>query len=204
MYLMRAADRPLTPPLPPFRYLCDPGYYGSSEGNTDATCDGKCDFGHYCPAGSVKAKQIECGGNAFYCPGGEGTRRAVDVGYVDAGAASSVGWTSSEWSEAPSPRAQHGNGEQHQGGARGVDSSGRDQLPRQKQKLALTHALRRYYSIGGQLDVALRGRRDVGNNTMSRQTPCLPGHWCEEGIIYQCPEGTWGHIYGMREETDCR
>lgn len=60
-----------------------------------------------------------------------------------------------------------------------------------------------FYTVPGLLDLEIRNLRDVGNLTMSKQTPCLPGHWCEGGIIRQCAEGSWGHIYGMRSQSDC-
>jgi hypothetical protein len=123
------------------RYECFPGYFGSSTKNTAGECDGLCEFGHYCPIGSVKNKQIECGGSNVYCPTGSALPTVVSTGY---------------------------------------------------------------YTVPGQIDLEIRNVRDVSNRTMSKQTPCLPGHFCEDGVIYQCPEGTWGHIYGMRERSDCR
>ena len=50
-------------------YKCPAGSYGDSEGLSSETCSGICAPGYYCPAGSISAQQIECGGAEFYCPG---------------------------------------------------------------------------------------------------------------------------------------
>ena len=55
-----------------------PGRYGSENENTDASCDGPCERGYFCPAGSDSKFENNCGfdvstGELFpdpgaYCP----------------------------------------------------------------------------------------------------------------------------------------
>jgi hypothetical protein len=42
-----------------------------------------------------------------------------------------------------------------------------------------------YYSVG------------VTNNTRFYQRPCEPGHFCVDGVKYQCPAGTYGSTSGL-------
>ena len=60
-----------------------------------------------------------------------------------------------------------------------------------------------YYTVKGQIDLYLRDKKDVLNETMSAQKVCEPGFWCKSGVMHQCPEGTWSNNYGMRDPTDC-
>ena len=42
-------------PLGSDSYLCDAGSYGSTEGQSESGCNGKCDAGYFCEAGSISA-----------------------------------------------------------------------------------------------------------------------------------------------------
>jgi hypothetical protein len=41
------------------------------------------------------------------------------------------------------------------------------------------------------------------NATMSWQKKCEHGHFCEDGVRYQCPAGTFGYQEGMSSKNDC-
>ena len=64
--------------------MCKEGHYGEGEGNTRLTCEGQCDAGHWCSAGSSSRTQNECGGSGFYCPKGSFTPTPVSPGYYTA------------------------------------------------------------------------------------------------------------------------
>lgn len=42
-----------------------------------------------------------------------------------------------------------------------------------------------YYSLG------------VSNTTRFHQVPCEIGHYCQDGLRFQCPEGTYGSAAGL-------
>ena len=46
---------------------CPAGRYGSAQGSSNATCDGACDVGYYCPPGSTSPRQLPCGSPSVYC-----------------------------------------------------------------------------------------------------------------------------------------
>jgi hypothetical protein len=48
------------------QFLCPPGRYGSEEGNTNPACNGLCDAGYTCGAGSTDKRQKKCP-EGFYC-----------------------------------------------------------------------------------------------------------------------------------------
>ncbi|KAJ1444232.1 hypothetical protein M885DRAFT_73563, partial [Pelagophyceae sp. CCMP2097] len=51
----------------------------------NASCDGLCEAGYFCPAASSSGRAVECGGAAFYCPEGSQAPLAVDAGYYTVG-----------------------------------------------------------------------------------------------------------------------
>ncbi len=59
--------RPAQTTCPPGSYceggvdrLCPAGRYGETSGLRTSDCSGPCDVGHYCPLGSVDARQVKC------------------------------------------------------------------------------------------------------------------------------------------------
>ena len=72
--------------------LCPGGYFGCADRLDSALCNGQCNAGYYCSAGSVSNQQHTCGGNAsspnasaVYCPVGSPQPVRVDVGYYSTG-----------------------------------------------------------------------------------------------------------------------
>ena len=49
-------------------FACPAGRFGAVEGSVNASCDGSCVSGYYCPGGSVSSQQEECGSAGQYCP----------------------------------------------------------------------------------------------------------------------------------------
>src|SRR3989344_5089607 len=71
------------------RYECAAGYYGSSTGQTAATCNGQCTAGYYCTAGSTSATQNVCG-TGKYCPTGSSGATNCVAGYYGSSTTNSV------------------------------------------------------------------------------------------------------------------
>ena len=72
--------------------LCPGGTFGCANRLSEAVCNGLCNAGYYCPAGSTSNQQHACGGNvsnpyatAVYCPAGSPLPLPVDVGYYSIG-----------------------------------------------------------------------------------------------------------------------
>eukprot|EP01041_Mallomonas_annulata_P008856 gene8856-18351_t len=67
------------------RYLCPEGRYGVTEGSVNSSCTGVCRAGYYCPAGSTKATERECGHTSLFCPIGSAFPIMVTPGYFTTG-----------------------------------------------------------------------------------------------------------------------
>lgn len=64
--------------------LCPAGRFGASHGLRSPWCDGPCEAGYFCPAGSVTATAESCGSPAVFCPVGSADPLRVPEGYVSA------------------------------------------------------------------------------------------------------------------------
>jgi hypothetical protein len=67
------------------RTLCPAGRFGAIHESINASCDGLCLPGWYCPAGSITPDQEACGGTDKYCPAGSATPLRVTLGYYTVG-----------------------------------------------------------------------------------------------------------------------
>lgn len=67
------------------RTLCPAGRFGAIHENINASCDGMCLAGWYCPAGSIAPDQEACGATDKYCPPGSGAPLQVTLGYYTVG-----------------------------------------------------------------------------------------------------------------------
>jgi sugar lactone lactonase YvrE len=61
--------------------LCAAGSFGSFPGISSDACSGQCSEGFYCPAGSIRATQNQCGGVQVICPTGTGAPTTVPFGF---------------------------------------------------------------------------------------------------------------------------
>ena len=89
---------------------CDAGYYNSrtrlqgtsdssGSGTLSATCEGKCNAGYYCPAGSTTPYAVPCGGVDMYCPEGSPAPILVSPGYYSNEGVSEL----YRWEQTPCP-----------------------------------------------------------------------------------------------------
>ena len=67
------------------KILCPAGSYGLKFGETLSSCDGLCEAGYQCTAGSTSSKQIPCGDPNVYCSVGTHTPVSVQAGYYSTG-----------------------------------------------------------------------------------------------------------------------
>lgn len=61
--------------------ICTAGRFGSVSGSTNSSCNGVCEAGYYCPAGSISPIQVACGGVNVYCPRGSPEPSVVSIGH---------------------------------------------------------------------------------------------------------------------------
>lgn len=72
------------------RRLCSGGRWGGVFGAVNSSCSGSCDAGYYCPEGSTRAWELECGDPSRYCVHGSIVPANVDVGYYSTGGVEST------------------------------------------------------------------------------------------------------------------
>eukprot|EP00607_Mallomonas_marina_P001427 CAMPEP_0182423108 /NCGR_PEP_ID=MMETSP1167-20130531/8991_1 /TAXON_ID=2988 /ORGANISM="Mallomonas Sp, Strain CCMP3275" /LENGTH=888 /DNA_ID=CAMNT_0024601775 /DNA_START=434 /DNA_END=3097 /DNA_ORIENTATION=+ len=108
------------------RLLCPPGVFGGEFGLMLANCSGLCAEGHYCPEGSARETEVQCGDPSRYCPGGGGEPLSVPEGH---------------------------------------------------------------YSVGG------------NESTGTGYLMAPPGYYALDGVLYACPAGRYGAIYGLRSSV---
>ncbi|CAM9516191.1 unnamed protein product, partial [Phaeothamnion confervicola] len=63
------------------RFRCPAGRWGASWRSTNASCDGSCSEGYYCPIGSSRPDEIPCGPWSFPCPAGYTTEDPAEDRY---------------------------------------------------------------------------------------------------------------------------
>ncbi|CAM9516582.1 unnamed protein product [Chrysoparadoxa australica] len=211
------------------RRQCPAGSYGSRVREVDASCQGICQAGYYCPPSSTSPTQEPCGtGPELYCPEGSSTPTAVMVGY----------YTNEDRDETlrssqlvcPIGHFCPGDGRRYlcPAGTHGTDealttSSCSGPCPAgyycpgdtgsavrcggsshycPEGSSAPQEALPGYYTIATGIDAELVALRNQ-NSTQSAQIPCEPGFWCNHGQKYQCREGTYGWETATSEQSQC-
>lgn len=73
------------------RTQCPAGVFGSTIGLQTASCSGQCSKGYFCPVGSTRADQQECGSASVYCPKGSTIPIPVLKGHYTTGVEPSFG-----------------------------------------------------------------------------------------------------------------
>lgn len=160
---------------------CPGGTYGGQRGLTTPECSGQCLEGWYCPAGSKRAREIECGNgakhNTAYCPTGSAEPLPLYEGQ----------------SQPEPPSGVHGHY------STGGDDEHVPSLHRNEQhECPLGH-----YCVGGQKLRCPRGRYGIQLGMVESDCSgiCEPGYYCPEASItarevrcggnhLYCPEGS--------------
>lgn len=82
--MTRSAQRIAAPGEFAWRGACFPcpaSTFGASSGEVNPRCSGRCSSGYFCPPGSTRSTQKECGGADKYCPEGMGAPLDVHIGH---------------------------------------------------------------------------------------------------------------------------
>lgn len=58
-----------------------------------------------------------------------------------------------------------------------------------------------FYTIATGTDANAINFWDKTNSTQSAEIPCEPGYYCDSGVKYPCPPGTFGWRYGLNTST---
>ena len=131
--------------------------------------------GYYCPEQSHISTQRECGGPAVFCPHGSGNPTAVREGYFSSVAG-------------PAPVLKHVE-------LSTIQWSNWTELifPPVLRTLADNEKRTRKFVIVEDPDSTQR--------TRTREILCPPGNYCDQGIRYLCPAGTYGNVEGLPQRA---
>lgn len=153
--------------------LCKRGFYGAVVGLIEEECSGPCQGGYFCPQGSTRVRERECGGPQYYCPVQSHEPTRVHEGYYTTITSTSV--------------------------AQGVDSAASLAMRTQASQWICEpghfciHGIRRVCPAGvyGKLP---------GLMTESCSNPCPKGSFCQAGSVlpHLCPAGTYGDTIGLK------
>ncbi|CAN0415138.1 unnamed protein product, partial [Ectocarpus sp. 12 AP-2014] len=191
----------------------------------DAPCLASlCDPGYFCPPGSSSARDHQCGSGEYYCPRGSGFPTTVGVGFYTYVEGSTDGGSGDNWSMARqltrTAQAECEPGHYCVAGARlpcppgTVGSSHGLASPS-----CSGPSLAGYYSGAAEAGLGERcgGARwfcpeassspsevGAGNYTVGgppdrrvAQETCPAGSYCQEGVLFPCPPGTFGSLPGL-------
>ncbi len=190
---------------------CRNGQYGASPGLGTAQCTGACAAGYFCPPASTSATQFECPDSSVYCPAASESPRSVTAGYFSY----PVGHGAIQQNVCPEsgsyclfgvkyacPAGSYGNSTMlstpactslcDAGCACASASSSSCRAPCGDASVYCPAGTPSpltvdpgWYSAGG---------ADASHRT--GQIACPVGSYCVRGIVFACPEGT----YGARQE----
>lgn len=223
---------------------CAAGIYGPTDGLTTSACSDICEekggpnattsagtkyctpnicaAGYYCPLNSTSAKQIECGGPAFYCPPGSAQPHPVTKGFYTIGSVSppggaqlnedtrtrfsqilcEKGFWCSDGVKTMCPAGSYGSslGLRHSN-CSGLCSPGylcNEGSPSSTQFKCGTGS--HVYCPAGSFHSILvpPGYYSIGTSVTTRHDVriCPPGSFCVDGIPILCPAGTYSSING--------
>lgn len=194
------------------RRLCPPGTYGSTYGLHTQQCSGRCDDGYYCPAGSTSPQERQCGGPHVFCPEGSGEPLLAANGYYTVGLGLAVRRAERKcepghWCLAGVRRLCDFG---HWGDAWGMNvstclglCSPGHYCP--EGSISPTEVQcgdpNKYCPGEGNFKPALvnEGYYSTGGNQSTRESQSIapPGSFAKAGVLYLCPAGRYGAVYGM-------
>lgn len=209
------------------RYLCPAGYYGNLNQETRSTCSGRCLAGYFCPPGSVSNRQYPCGAAHLICPEGSPEPTVVPAGYYTQEDLDDIHryqqyicepgyYCPGDGRRYPCPAGTYTS----QQGT--IDSQCMGPCERGHYCLAGSNSSTQY-ECGGAHVYCPRGSPqprpvhdgfycahtgdnadeqalwDTFNRTCSIELPCEPGFYCQQGVKWPCPPGTYGWRYGLHD-----
>lgn len=176
-------------PCPAGRYNLEGGSCknGECDGFTDGQCNGICEAGYFCPAGSSSSREQPCGGAQYYCPAG-----SADKQLISAGSYSTPLDSASEFGNINSTKS----------------IKGRKKMEASFVREAQTACEAGYYCIGDGLRRACSEAGAFGTTTLlterSCTAPCPIGHYCApiSPNPIECPSGRYGSAEGL-QSSEC-
>ncbi|KAF0738163.1 hypothetical protein Ae201684_006141 [Aphanomyces euteiches] len=201
------------------RYPCPGGRYGSIARETNPLCTGLCRRGFYCPPNSTSPTQILCGGSNLICRTGSAAPIQVSPGYYsgsDTTRSDAVNRETMRWFQRPcDPGFYCQNGVQYPCPAgtfgstpqlttpacSGLCPAGYVCPPSSSNSTAIQCGdVSLFCPVGSDVPRRVRaGFYTTGNLNATRtaQALCDVGHFCQGGIRYECPSGTYGDVRGL-------
>ena len=212
------------------RYKCPAGRYGNKEMEVNSACSGPCEEGYYCPEASISPTQNKCGSANVFCPSQSATPTYVSKGYYSNENDSVDKKTSQhlcppgfycpgDGSKRACPSGRYGassglsdegcNGECTSGFYCISGSTSPVQTPCGNATVYCPKASAipilvddGYYSASETYSITANYAGP--NATHDIQTECEVGYWCQDGIKYYCPEGTYGDMSGSTSVDQCK
>lgn len=214
------------------RYPCAPGRYGSKKRETNNLCSGVCYSGYYCPEASISATEVPCGESSVYCPEGSSEPKDIKAGFYTE--EERRGEIRTYQKICPLGYYCPGDGNKYiceaglYGSVQGLNTSSCSGVCKAGYLCPAGSVREDQLECGGPDRYCVRGShepkivdpgfytihtgaysgilqaKDPGNKTCSAQVLCEPGYYCDGGIKYQCPEGTYGYTYGLQSVDQCK
>jgi hypothetical protein len=153
-------------------FRCPAGRYGDVEGAKNSACSGPCTAGYHCDEGSSSPKQYQCG----------------VVGYIE----------NSHTGNPADFNVTYGFANRSDGSAymRSFNTSTSLLLNTADVKVSIINSNNYYCPEGSALPITvLPGFYSTGGNATTRtgQSMCTVGTYCLEGVLSQCPAGTYSN-----------
>ena len=199
------------------KYACPAGRYGNVQGEVDPLCSGVCEEGFYCPEGSTRPTQIECGDVDVYCPEGSSMPTPVDVGFYSIGGDSDTTRTDQEqcqpgyWCEAGTRQACFAG---HYGSEYGMSSGncsgpcdagffcGEQSTTPTQNVCGGTNVFCPVGSVNPtQVSPGHYTVDPVDGGGFSAERLCGIGRYCQNGTELECLPGYYGSSFGLTEPT---
>ena len=169
---------------------CPPGSYGGETGLMNNTCSGLCLKGHYCELGSTNRTQNICAGGRYGSEDGLTTSECRPVCEETEDRVQYCKVRSCAAGYYCPPGSTVAN--QNQCGSANLYCPEGVAYP-------LTVAVG-FYSLGPLSSLGVtQNISDI--NVRTAQQQCEPGHFCDLGVRYPCPSGTYSNAYGTSSSS---
>lgn len=211
------------------RYRCPAGRYGALRREQSPLCQGMCKPGYYCEQSSISPYSHPCGSAHKICSEGSPTPVTVPPGFYSNEDAREdlrsylIVCPSGMYCpgdgrryDCPAGRYGLGTGESNElcsdVCARGHYCTAGSSMPKQytcgnatvycpRGSSAPTPVTPGFYAEFSGPDAGAQRLWDSENSTCSIELLCEPGYYCQNGVKYPCPPGTFGWRYGATEAT---
>ena len=205
-------------------FECPAGTFGDIEGNSDASCSGPCDAGWYCPPGSRSATERFCGGSNLFCPEMSTAPSNVRLGYyttvmdeecppgqilTQVISQSNMLIAKCELCEEGKYKFEKGNDKMQCLDCIGNADSTANRITCHCRESLVGKNPKAFNVTTGKCEYVndfLSNEKNHDNIKDSRLTKieefeCEVGYWCNEGVRFPCPPGSYGNNVGETSPT---